>query len=458
MANRGPHSAREGALQILYAVEVEGAYANLVLDRVLREAPINRLDRSLLTELVYGTLRWRNRLDWVLGRVVRTRLEDLTPWIRNILRLGAYQLLFLDRIPASAVCDEGVKLAYRYGHRGVAGLVNGVLRNLARQGREIELPDPGDDPAKHLAVAYSHPEWMVDRWLRRYGFEETRRLCEADNRPAPQWVRVNTLKLSPLELAEKLKPMGIEAYPGRLVEESLCLVGEINYTELELHQAGYFYVQDQSSMLVAHTVDPSEGQRVVDACAGPGGKTSHIAQLMKNTGEILAFDIHQHKLGLVEANCRRMGVSSVSTRVMDARQLPGELAGWADHVLVDAPCSGLGVLARRPDLRWRRDPEAMKQLPALQKELVRAASGCLKPGGTLVYSTCTLEPEENEEVVEWAVENCGLLLDDLEPHLGKGEWSEEDRRKMRGGFIYLFPHIHGTDGFFISRLRRPDGM
>jgi 16S rRNA (cytosine967-C5)-methyltransferase len=336
--------------------------------------------------------------------------------------------------------------------------VNGVLRNLARREKEIELPDPSEDPVKYLAIAGSHPGWMVGRWLERYGFQETLALCEANNRPAPQWVRANTLKQSPDELAEALSRMGIESHPSRLVEEGLRLEGQVNYSEMEIHRSGCFYIQDESSMLVAHAMGPGEGQRVVDACAGPGGKTSHLAQLMKNSGEIRALDLHQHKLALVEANCRRLGVTNVSTQALDARQLPGDLAGWADCVLVDAPCSGLGVLRRRPDLRWRREPDAVRQLPELQKELVRAAAGCLKPGGTLIYSTCTLEPEENEEVAGWAVKYCGLRPDTLEPYLGKGDWSGEDRRKMSGGDISLFPHRHGTDGFFISRLRRPEGV
>lgn len=450
-----PHSAREGALQVLYAVEVEGAYANLVLDQLLREAPLNALERSLLTELVYGTLRRRNTVDWALERLVKPGLDSLTPWIRNLLRLSAYQLLFLDRIPAAAVCNEGTKLAHRYGHRGVAGLVNGVLRNLARQGGNLPFPAVGDDPVKHLAVCCSHPEWIVRRWIGRYGLEDTRSLCQVNNQPAPHWVRTNTLMQTPEELAELLTQRGLEVHRSRLVDEGLRLTGDINYSEIPAHREGRFYIQDESSMLVAHALAPEPGARVIDACAGPGGKTTHIAQLMKDRGEILAFDVHQHKLTLLEASCRRLGIKCVKVEINDARRLPGELEGWADLVLVDAPCSGLGVLRRRPDLRWRKSPEEIGRLSQLQKEILLAAASSLRPGGVLVYSTCTLEPEENEDVVEWAAEKHGLRLEDLNPYLGGKGWSEEDRQKMRRGYLYLLPHVHGTDGFFISRLRLP---
>lgn len=450
-----PRSAREGALQVLYAVEVEGAYANLVLDRLLREAPINALERSLLTELVYGTLRWRNTIDWALERLVKKGVEGLTPWMRNLLRLSAYQLLFLDRIPPAAVCNEGTKLAHRYGHRGVAGLVNGVLRNLSRQGKELPFPRPEDDPVKHLAVRWSHPEWMVERWLKRYGFSAARSLCQVNNQPAPHWVRANTLRQDTDELARLLELQGLKVGRSGRVEEGLKLCGEISYADMAAHREGRFYIQDESSMLVAHALAPLAGSRVVDACAGPGGKTSHFAQLMRDSGEIRAFDIHRHKLALVESTCRRLGISCVKTEVLDARSLPGGLAGWADQVLVDAPCSGLGVIRRRPDLRWRKNADEVKELSVLQKDILSAASSCVRPGGALVYSTCTLEPEENEDVVNWLTGRTGFYLEDLNPYLPGEGWTEEDRRLMKRGYLTLLPHVHGSDGFFIARLRRP---
>lgn len=435
-------------------MEVEGAYANLVVDRLLREAPLDQKERSLFTELVYGTLRWRKTVDWVLAPLVRAGLEELTPWIRNLLRLSAYQLLFLDRIPPSAAGSEAVKLAYRYGHRGVAGLVNGVLRSLSRQGREWQPPHAEEDPVAHLAVRCSHPEWMVERWLTRYGFAGAEALCLSNNQPAPFWVRANTLKQPPAELAGELRSCGVEVEPSRLAEEGLKLDGDVNFAALPAHREGRFYIQDESSMLAARALAPRPGMRVVDACAGPGGKTTHIAQLMEDVGEIRAFDVHEHKLSLVNVNCRRLGVTCVTTELKDAVTLPGPLAGWADRVLVDAPCSGLGVLRRRPDLRWRKDPAEIAQLSQLQRSILQAAARCLKPGGVLVYSTCTLEPEENEEVVEWAVRHAGLRLDDLSPHLDAPGWTEEDRRLLRRGYLTLLPHVHGTDGFFIARLRR----
>jgi 16S rRNA (cytosine967-C5)-methyltransferase len=460
-----PSSARAGALHVLYAVEVEGAYANLVLDQLLREVPFAKSDRSFLTELVYGTLRWRGTVDWILNQVVRSGLDRLTPWIRNILRLGVYQLLFMNKIPPSAVCNEGTNLAKRYGHQGVARLVNGVLRSVARRGQDWEYPDPQEKPVEHIAARYSHPEWMVERWLKRYGQEETIALCLANNQPAVNSIRTNTLRLSVEELIQRLQTEGVEVEASRLIPEGLRLKRLSAYTSLAAFGQGLFQVQDESSMLAGYGLGPLPGTRVIDACAAPGGKTTHLAQLMKNQGEILAFDLHGHKIGLVQENCRRLGVNIVRTSVMDARELPGLWSGWADFVLVDAPCSGLGVLRRRPDARWHKNPGQIRELASLQSQILTAASQCLRPGGTLLYSTCTLEPEENEGIVRhFLAAGTDILsslnkpgkycLEDLSQFLPFIPWREEDRNQIEKGYLTLLPHIHGTDGFFLARLRR----
>ena len=461
-----PGSAREGALQVLYAVEVEGAYANLVLDQLLREASFNKLDRSFITELVYGTLRWRNTVDWILGQLMRSGLERLTPWIRNILRLGVYQLLFMDRIPVSAVCNEGTNLAKRYGHQGVAGLVNGVLRNVARHGPDWKYPDLQEQPIQHIAICYSHPEWMVERWLGRYGLEGTIALCKANNCPANNSIRTNTLRTNPEELTRLLEQEGVEVEKSSLVPEGLILKRISAYGELNAFSQGLFQVQDESSMLAAYGVKPIPGARVVDACAAPGGKTTHLAQFMGNKGEIISLDIHEHKVNLIRDNCQRLGINIVQTYPMDARDLPERWEGWADFVLVDAPCSGLGVLRRRPDARWRKTPEQIKELTDLQAVILRAASRCVKPGGVLLYSTCTLEPEENEDQVFKFIkgdegEACGparpedrFYLEDLRDYLPFKSWWETEEEQVQKGYLTLLPHVYGTDGFFLARLRR----
>ena len=449
-------SAREAALQVLHAVEEEGAYANLALNRVLEGQNLNKLDRGLATELVYGTLKWRGKVDWVLSRFLSRPLEKLDPWIREILRLGAYQLLFMDRIPVSAACNEGVNLAKIYGHKGTAGLVNGVLRNLERNLQGLEYPQPGEDLREHLVVNYSHPRWMVEKWLEELGPEEALSLCKANNEVPPLTVRTNTLKVSREQLAEILTGEGMEISPANYAPEGLVVRDLFALTRLESFRQGLFQVQDESSMLVARVVNPRPGDLVIDACSAPGGKTTHLAQVMGNRGKIMALDIHPHKLGLVEENCRRLDIEMVETQAFDARELPDRWSGKADCVLVDAPCSGLGVLRRRPEIRWRKEIAQLPELAALQKALLVKAAGCVKPGGALIYSTCTITREENLQVVEdFSAKNPEFGLVDLTPYLPENLFNAGGHLPTATkGYVQLMPHIHGTDGFFIARWER----
>lgn len=453
-----PKSAREGALQVLYAVEVEGAYANLVLDQLLREASFSKLDRAFITEMVYGTLRWQKTVDWVLGQVLHTGIAGLTPWIRNILRLGTYQLLFMDRIPVSAVCNEGTNLAKRYGHQGVARLVNGVLRNVARHDTDWPYPDPREMPVEYLAIRYSHPEWMVKRWLGRYGYADTLALLKTNNRAAPNSIRTNTLRITPAKLADLLAQEGAPAEKSALVPEGLILKQVSAYGDLKAMRQGLFQVQDESSMLAGYGLKPSPGTRVIDVCAGPGGKTTHLAQFMEKEGEIVALDLHEHKVGLIGENCRRLGINIVQTIQRDARDLPGPWEGWADFALVDAPCSGLGVLRRRPDARWQKSAKQIQELAGLQQEILQAASRCVKPGGVLLYSTCTLEPEENEDQINRFLggnrNQAEFKLEDLSECLPFVPQRAEEQQQIKQGRLTLLPYVYGTDGFFLARMRR----
>lgn len=451
---RAVSSAREGALQVLYAVEEEGAYANLVLDQVLREASLAKSERALMTELTYGVLRWRLTLDRALEPLLKYPLPELTPWIRNILRLGIYQLLFLDRIPEAAVCNEANKLAHRYGHRGVAALVNGVLRSFIRQGKRLRFPSPEEDAVENLAVRFSHPHWVVERWLKRYGWEETSALCQANNQPAANWLRTNTLQTTRQELASWLQARGFDVVMSTRVPEGLRVDNLTSWRQLLEKDSLPFYVQDESSMAVAHALSPSPGELVIDACAGVGGKTTHLAQLMENRGKVVAIDIYPHKLELLSSAAAKMGIRIIERHQLDARLLPEQWENQADRVLVDAPCSALGVFRRRPDVRWRRKESEIKELSGLQKEIIAAAGRCVRRGGVLVYSTCTLEPEENEEVITWFMQSRPFVCEDLNPCFTGSGWTAEDRRGMKRGFFYLLPHRHDTDGFFIARLRR----
>lgn len=425
----------------------------MAIAQALRGSPLGRLDRSLVTELVSGSVKRRYTLDWVLERYLRQGIKRTPPWTRNILRLAAYQMLYLDRIPASAACDTAVELAKKYAPRN-AGLVNAVLRRLAESGWP-DLPPYEQDPVTHLALKHSHPPWLVERWLARWGREWTEALLAANNKRPPLAMRVNTLKGEVAQVAAELRELGCEVRYSSFVPEGL-VADELSFLEkLPGLQEGRFLFQDEGSMLVAHALSPAPGSFVVDACAGLGTKSTHLAQLMGDAGEILAVDLRPNKLALLEESCRRLGVTCVRTMAADARRLPELLKRRAEYVLLDAPCSGLGVLRRRADARFQKTPEQVAALSRLQLELLEAAREILAPGGVLVYSTCTTEPEENEEVLaELCRRYPDLLPENLNLVFPRPLPREEDRRRAAQGQLQLYPHLHDTDGFFMARLRK----
>lgn len=439
--------AREHALRILRQVEVHGARADELLQRDRVQAGLSPLDRALLRELCTGVLRWRGRLDWALAQVLKTGLDDLTPWIRNVLRLGAYQLLFLDRIPQRAAVDECVKLAKRYGHSGTARLVNGVLRALVRDQANLPYPDAAADPVAHLSVLYSHPDWMVRRWLARYGFEDTEALCAADNRPPIVCVRANRLRGTPQDLIAGLGEAGIVAHPHPRVPGYACVPQPEGLFDTALFREGGFQVQDPSAGLAVMLLDPQPDERVLDMCAAPGGKTTHIAERMLDRGRIVALDLRADRLARVSENAERLGLHIIQPIQTDALHYTEH--GGFDRVLVDVPCSGLGVLARRADARWAKREADIPALADVQHALLTKAATCLRPGGVLVYSTCTIEPEENEGVVERFLRASGdaFMLDPPGPGLAE---------HTRGPYVRTFPHLHQMDGSFAARLIRRD--
>ncbi|MBE0467789.1 MAG: 16S rRNA (cytosine(967)-C(5))-methyltransferase RsmB, partial [Candidatus Desulforudis sp.] len=411
-------SAREIALHILKAVESEGAYANLALNRALEEYRPSKLDRAFATELAYGTLRTLNTLDWITARFLHQPLGAQTVWIRNILRLGVYQLFYMDKVPAGAACNEAVELAKKFGTPGAARFVNGVLRNVARHKEDIVFPQPEMDPVAYISLKYSYPTWMVERWLTEYGPEDTIALCRANNTIPPNTVRTNSLKVDRDTLVRRLEQEGLTVHKTRFAPNGLQIDGFLSIRSLPSFGEGLFQIQDESSMLAAHAVNPAHGARVLDVCSAPGGKTTHLAELMQNEGVIKALDIHPHKLDLVRENCRRLGIRNVETILLDARDLPGRFDGWADYVLVDAPCSGLGVLRRRPDARWRKEPGQINGLVRLQEAVLSGAAHCVRPGGVLVYSTCTITYEENlGQVQSFLTRHPDFHFEDLRPFL-----------------------------------------
>lgn len=446
-------TAREVALKVLYKIDVEDTYANIALREAIHTYSLNSLDRGLMTELVYGTTRARNTIDWFLDQLLSKGIQKVTPWIRNILRLGVYQLYYLDKIPVSAAVNEAVKLAKKYGHPGTVKLVNGVLRNFERRKEEFVFPDLKEKPIQHISLKYSHPEWMIKRWIDEFGTDATIALCTANNRPAANSIRTNTLQITREDLIKELEKEGVVSEKSTFTPEGLLIGDFTSLDGLKAFNKGHFILQDEASMLIAHILNPKPQDFVIDACAAPGSKTTHLAQLKSDQGQILACDIYEHKLSLIKDNCQRLGINSIKATLTDARELGHLYLEKADCLLVDAPCSGLGVLRRRPDSRWKKSLEQIKELKQLQLEILRGACDCLKPGGTLVYSTCSISPEENTEVVEeFLKSNSNFKLDNLLDYLPFDLEREEDIKTAKDGYIQLLPHIHGTDGFFAARL------
>lgn len=438
--------ARQIALKVVNSVHVGGAYSNIALAKEINRHNLSDQDRRFVTELVYGTIKSGATLDWIITHYSNRPLHKMPPIIRDILRLGVYQIFFLSKIPHSAACNQAVELAKKYGHAGTAKFVNAVLRNAARSPEKAVYPDPKKDPILYLALKYCHPEWLVKRWVARLGVEATEALCAANNTTPPLSIRANTIKNNRTELAANLAAEGVVFELSSQVPEGIICMEYPALGSLESLKNGLFQVQDESSMMVAHVLGPKPGEFVIDACGAPGGKSTHIAALMQNQGKVLSTDIHEHKLALTRENAQRLGIGIIETQALDAVQLGTLYPLKADRVLVDAPCSGLGVLRRKPDSRWRKSAEILKDLPALQMAILQSAACCVKPGGILVYSTCTTEPEENQNIIEqFLAEREDFQLETT------GEFLPV---KTKDKMVQFWPHIDEVDGFFIARLRR----
>lgn len=425
--------ARDVALAVVLAVDEREAFANLVLDAELtRRAPSAR-DAALATELAYGTLRAQGTLDWVLAQFSKKPLGDLSPVVLGALRLGAYQILYLD-IPSHAAVNEAVTQVRSREHEGAAGYANAVLRALLRGRNDLKWPSREENLAQYLSVVHWHPRWLVERWIGELGPEAAEALCRADNAAPEVTLRVNALRRSRDDVLADLKARGIEATGGTIAPESIRLHRAGAVSGLQEFARGEVYPQDEASMAVSDALDPQPGETIVDLCAAPGGKATHLAELMRGDGRIIAVDVNAKRLGLVVQSAERLGHTTIETVEADATSWrPSELV---DRVLVDAPCSGLGVLARRAEARWRKEPSQIGELAALQSKLLDNAARMVKPGGVLVYSTCTISREENQDQIEaFLARNDNFEAADLTQFL---------------------PHVHGTDGIFVAKLRRQD--
>lgn len=441
------------AWEVLWRTQRQEAYPDLLLAaRLERDPTIPRQDKALAQELVMGTLRWQGALDRALSMVSSRPLSRIPGKILSALRMGAYQILFLERIPARAAVNETVELVRELGLGYAAGFVNGVLRSMAEKGRVLLRVDPALPEPERIAMETSHPLWMVERWITQWGPSEARALCIANNQVPPLTLRVNTLKISREGLLEALGGEGLEVLPTKFSPEGLQILKmEAPLSSLGPFRRGWFQVQDEASQLISHWLELQADQMVLDACAAPGGKTAHMAQLLGNKGRILALDIHQARLHLLAQECRRLGVSCVSIKKTDLLAPESLPKGPFQRILLDAPCSGLGVLRRNPDAKWRRTPQDISRMADIQVRMLENMASLLAPGGLMVYSVCTHTQEETEGVKEAILgKKLGLEL------LVSSQGLPQEAQALVGtdGFLRTFPHKHGMDGFSALKLRR----
>ncbi|MGA1875187.1 MAG: 16S rRNA (cytosine(967)-C(5))-methyltransferase RsmB [bacterium] len=442
-------SARGIAVEILSRIDEEKAYSDILLAEALKDTPLSQQDKRLVTMLVYGVLRQRNQVDWFIENVAVQPITDLSSSMKAILRSGVYQLLFLNRIPASAVINEAVNLARGYGHPGSAGFVNAVLRQLQRRLPAIHFPEKELDPIGHISLSFAHPEWMVRRWLERYGIDECIALCKANNQQPQLTIRLNTLKVPAEEAPAYLAADLEELTPSGILPEGFSLAGPRPLMLTSSYRKGYFEIQGLSSMLAARTLDPQPGELILDACAGRGGKTTYLAQLMKNQGLLIALDRLPQKLQSLRRRSHRLGILIAQAVCGDITSEPFKLQ--FDRILVDAPCSSLGILRRHPEIKWIRKESDLAELHPRQVSILESSSHFVKTNGILVYSTCSFEPEETSHVLEEFLQrNADFRREDIQKFIPASLHSavEED------GFLRIYPHRHDMDGFFIAVLRR----
>lgn len=433
-------NVRDAALTILLTVDKSQAYSNLLLHQTIEKYKIDAKDRGLLTELTYGTLQHKLTLDYYLEPFIRGKVDI---WVRWLLRMSLYQMHYLTRIPAHAAVNEAVEIAKRRGHQGIASMVNGILRSVLREGvRSTELIANDNE---RLAIETSHPQWLVDRWVESYGFDVTRVMLQENNIAPLQTARVNTTKATVEQVLTTLEREGVKARRSEFMPECIHLEsGQAARTGA--FRNGLMTIQDESSMIPANVLNPQPGMKVLDMCAAPGGKTTHLAEKMQNEGLILATDLHPKKLDLIDENTARLGLDIIQTAPLDGRKAAGILPAESyDAILVDAPCSGLGVMRRKPDIKYTKREEDLESLQSIQLAILENAVQLLKTDGRLVYSTCTVDRRENEGTVNAFLaahpEMEAVRLENLPAQL---------EAKQQDGMLQVFPQDIGSDGFFVA--------
>lgn len=442
------NKAREIALKALYKIEKEDAYSNIALNQVLKENKnIDERDVGLISELVYGTITWKLTLDEIIKKYSNIKLKKISVWILNILRMGIYQIIFLDKIPKSAAVNESVNLAKRYGHKSSSNFVNAILRKVSVNDYK-ELEEIKDDKER-ISKTTSMPMWIIEELLKQKDIKEVEEICKNSNLKPNTTIRINKLKTNKKELEEKLGKRKIKYLEGSL-ENFFVLKKVKNIENIDLFKEGFFTVQDEGAGLIVDVLAPKEDECILDACSSPGGKTTYIAEKMKNKGKIEAWDIHEHRVKLVQNAAKRLGINIIQAKTQDATEFNQDLVGKFDKILLDVPCLGLGVIKRKPDIKWKRKKEDIEEITKIQKAILDNCSKYLKKNGELVYSTCSILKEENEDIIE------RFLKENLDFKICKENEKNYENIVIFGEkdkYINIYPS-NENDGFFICKLRK----
>ncbi len=437
--------ARELAFKILCDIEENNNYSNIAINKYFKHKDINNQERGFATELVYGVVENKYYLDYIIDKLSKIKTQKLSICVKILLRMGIYQLAFLDSISEYAAVNETVNLVKKYDKRS-SGFVNAILRNVIRNKEEVLKLDI-DSKIMYLSTKYSYSPWMVKNWIKSFGEEFTKDLLEANNEKPNLYIRANTLKITRDELINKLNEMGVKSYKVPMIDEAIRVENLKNIENNHLFKQGLFTIQDISSMMVGKVVNPKENSLVLDICSAPGGKTTHVATLMNNTGKVIARDVFDHKLKLIQNTVDRLGLTNVEVEKFDALKFDENSIDKFDYVLTDVPCSGLGIIRRKPEIKYKAKAE-LKELPLIQRQILDNASKYVKLNGTLLYSTCTIQDNENIDIInEFLKDNDNFKLVPINEV--NVDLDNEDK-----GYLKIYPNIHGMDGFFIAKLKR----
>lgn len=449
----GMTNLREIILGVLMEVTEGEAYSHIALGNTLEKYQyLPKRDRSFVSRVTEGTLENLIQIDYVIECFSKVPIHNMKPLIRNLLRMSIYQLKYMDSVPDSAVVNEAVRLAQKRGFYNLKGFVNGVLRAAARGMDDIVYPSPKDDPIEYLSVCYSMPQWILRKWLEQFSFDEVEKVCASFQDDKPVTVRLRTQHISKEAIIESLREEGCEVIQHPYLDYAVRISGYNYLQALTAFREGWIYVQDVSSMLVAEAAAPNWGDFCIDVCAAPGGKSTHLADKLKGSGYVEARDKSEDKVDLMQENIDRLNIINMVAALRDATVFEQESFHKADIVLCDVPCSGLGVIGKKQDIRYRMNPTRQEELIKIQRRILSVSQNYVKPGGVLIYSTCTIGADENQMNLKYFLENFPFRLESIDPYI-----PEQLRcRTSAGGYLQLLPGVHETDGFFLARLKRND--